>query len=181
MGQSRKLSSILSGVSGEYFVAAELSRQGHIASITLRNTKGIDILASSADASKSVSIQVKTNRGRRMTWLLNKKAEDYFSDSHFYVFVNLNDGQPPDFFVVPSKIVADQAKKDYARWLATPGQKGQRREDNSMRTFEDRTDDEYLNNWESLGLYPYTARRRQRGAILADYALAPASARSVAW
>jgi len=32
-----KLSNILGGVSGEYFVAAELSRRGYIASITLRN------------------------------------------------------------------------------------------------------------------------------------------------
>jgi len=29
-----------SGVSGEYFVAAELSRVGYIASITLRKTRG---------------------------------------------------------------------------------------------------------------------------------------------
>ena len=36
-------SSILTGVSGEYFAAAELSRRGYVASITLRNTKGIDI------------------------------------------------------------------------------------------------------------------------------------------
>ncbi|MBN2094879.1 MAG: hypothetical protein JW727_02425 [Candidatus Aenigmarchaeota archaeon] len=56
-----KLSSILCGVSGEYFVAAELSRRGHIASITLRNTKGVDILCSNAEATKTVGIQVKTS------------------------------------------------------------------------------------------------------------------------
>ena len=76
-------SNILTGVSGEYFVAAELSRQGYIASITLRNTKGIDILASNADASKSVSIQVKTNRGSGKSWILNRKAEDYYADNLF--------------------------------------------------------------------------------------------------
>ena len=37
---------ILSGIAGEYFVAGELSRKGYIASITLRNTAGIDIIAS---------------------------------------------------------------------------------------------------------------------------------------
>ena len=39
-----ELSSGLAGVAGEYFVAAELSRHGFIAFVTLRN-KGIDILA----------------------------------------------------------------------------------------------------------------------------------------
>ena len=38
---NNKVSSILVGVAGEYFAAAELSRRGYIASITLRNTKGI--------------------------------------------------------------------------------------------------------------------------------------------
>jgi len=38
-----KPSSQLTGVAGEYFVAAELSRRGFIASITMRNTRGIDI------------------------------------------------------------------------------------------------------------------------------------------
>ena len=40
-----KPSSQLTGVAGEYFVAAELSRRDLIASITMRNSPGIDILA----------------------------------------------------------------------------------------------------------------------------------------
>jgi len=56
-----KLESNLVGVAGEYLVAGELSRRGYIASITLRNSRGIDIIASSADAEKTVNIQVKTN------------------------------------------------------------------------------------------------------------------------
>lgn len=53
------LESTLIGVAGEYYVAAELTMRGHIATITLRNSGGIDIIASNSDASKSVSIQVK--------------------------------------------------------------------------------------------------------------------------
>ena len=44
------ISKILSGVAGEYFVAAEMSRRGYIASLTLKNTRGIDVLAASANA-----------------------------------------------------------------------------------------------------------------------------------
>ena len=66
------LTPLLSGVSGEYFVAAELSRRGFIASITLRNTKGVDILASNSEASRSVAIQVKTNQGSRREWIMTR-------------------------------------------------------------------------------------------------------------
>ena len=54
---NNKVSSILVGVAGEYFAAAELSRRGYIASITLRNTKGIDIIATN-DYGKPVSAGV---------------------------------------------------------------------------------------------------------------------------
>jgi len=57
-----KIPSLLAGVSGEYFVAAELSRRGHIASISLRNTRGIDVLATNQAATRSITIQVKTNQ-----------------------------------------------------------------------------------------------------------------------
>ncbi len=55
---SLKLESQLVGVAGEYLVAGELSLRGHIASITLRNSRGIDIIASSSDGSKSLTIRV---------------------------------------------------------------------------------------------------------------------------
>ena len=53
----KKISPILVGVAGEYFVAAELSRRGYIASISMRNTKGIDIIATNASGKRSVTIQ----------------------------------------------------------------------------------------------------------------------------
>jgi hypothetical protein len=44
----------LTGVAGEYFVAAELSGRGFNASITIRNTRGIDILSTNAEAKRTV-------------------------------------------------------------------------------------------------------------------------------
>jgi hypothetical protein len=103
---------VLSGITGEYYVAAELSRRGYLASITLRNTKGVDVLCSNGDASKSVGIQVKTRTGMSRDWMLNQKGENFFSDTLFYVFVNISQDleQHPEFTVVPSKIVADGRK-----------------------------------------------------------------------
>src|SRR5438132_1002560 len=89
MTQRSRLSTTLSGIAGEYFVAAELSRRGYIASLTLRNTRGIDLLVSNPDATKSVGLQVKTNQGAKRDWMLNKKAEVDVATNLFYVFVAL--------------------------------------------------------------------------------------------
>ena len=84
--------------------------------------------------------------------MLNKKAEEYFAKNLFYVFVNLNnDKQNPDYFIVPTKIVADYCKKSHSEWLKTPGRDGQKHKDTSMRKFND-LDEFYLNRWDLLNL-----------------------------
>ena len=79
----------LGGGAGEYFVAAELSRRGFIASITMRNTRGIDILATNAEAKRAVTIQCKSSRDRNKSWILSDKAEHFTAKNHYYVFVKL--------------------------------------------------------------------------------------------
>lgn len=147
-----KIPSGLAGVAGEYFVAAELSRRGSIASITLRNTQGIDILATNASASRSVTIQCKSLQKKTKKWPLNEKCETFFSDSHFYVFVGLGGpSERPDYHIVPSKVVAKLVKRDHDKWLNTPGRKGQPHNPTPMRNFLDR-EDRYLEQWDFLGL-----------------------------
>jgi hypothetical protein len=146
-----KLSATLCGVAGEYFVAAELSRRGYIASITLRNTRGIDILASSEDGSRQIGIQVKSSQTNRPAWPLNEKAEDYFANNLFYIFVNLKDeNERLDYYIVPSQIVADFTKANHQRWLNTPGKHGQQHNATPMRTFAD-NEKKYLEKWSLLG------------------------------
>ena len=150
--KKEKLSAVLSGVAGEYSVAAELSKLGFLASITLRNTKGVDILCSNAEATKSVGIQVKTRRGSGRDWMLNEKSEDYYAANLFYVFVNLhNNERPAEFFIVPSKVVAKKAKIGHADWLKKPRRDGKPHKDNPMRKFND-MEEKYLNRWDLLGL-----------------------------
>ena len=145
-------SAILAGVAGEYYVAAELSSKGYIASITLRNSKGVDVLCSNAEATRSVGIQVKTSFGQDREWVLNKKAEDYYADNLFYVFVCLNkNDSKPDYFVVPSKHVAKHTKEGHAKWLLTPGKKGRIHKDNPIRKFRDKNE-EFKGRWDLLGL-----------------------------
>ena len=146
-----RLTTGLAGVAGEYFVAAELSRQGYVASLTLRNTRGIDILASNADATKSVGIQVKTNQGRRKEWMLNAKIEKETASNLVFVFVCLNDLDAPEYHIVPRAKVATYVAEDHKTWLSTPGRKGQPHKDNPVRKFAD-AENTYLNKWALLGL-----------------------------
>jgi hypothetical protein len=143
-----KRNRVLTGVTGEYYVAAELSRRGYLASITLRNTKGVDVLCSNADASKSVGIQVKATKGMKRSWILSQKGEDYYADTLFYVFVNVSEDpkQHPEFTVVPSKVVADYIRNTHLAWLKLPKKDGQARKDSAMRKFSD-TAEQYLGRW----------------------------------
>jgi hypothetical protein len=148
----KSIPSLLTGVAGEHYVAAELSRRGHIASITLRNTRGIDILASNESATRQVGIQVKASQLNSPSWLLNQKAEEFVADNLFYVFVVLKqEYQRPDFHIVPSKLVAQQISRGHRKWLATPGRKGQKHRDNPMRVFRDESG-KFLEKWELLKL-----------------------------
>lgn len=144
-----KLESTQVGVAGEYFVAAELSLRGYLASITLRNTRGIDIIASTPDGVKSASIQVKTNKSGKPSWILNKKSEDYYSPNHFYVFVALKSvGVKPDYYVVPSADVAGFTRSSHADWLQGTKADGSARKDSSMRKFITTPDSHYRDNWD---------------------------------
>jgi hypothetical protein len=151
MKRAKTLSSIQAGISGEYFVAAELSRRGYVASLTLRNTKGIDVLASNADATKSIGIQVKTCQGLEPVWLLNVKAEVDSAENLFYVFVCLPSRGEPSFYIVPRNVVAKHVRESHQHWLATPGRNGRQHRDNPNRKFGDPRGD-YKDRWDLLGL-----------------------------
>lgn len=150
-GGRSKLSGIQVGIAGEYLVASELSRLGYVASLTLRNTRGIDILASTRDATKSVGIQVKTSQRAKPRWVLTKKAEQDVAENLFYVFVCLPPESPATFHIVPRAIVGQYVRDDNRRWLETPGKRGQRHRASGVRVFQDRGND-YRNRWDILGL-----------------------------
>ncbi len=155
MTEQQKLSNVLCGIAGEYFVAGELSRRGYIASLTLRNTRGVDIVVSNEDATRSVGVQVKTSQKTAPLWLLDKKvekgADEEYAANLFFVFVNLPQSGQPKYYIVPLREVAEYARRRHETWLQTPGKHGVQHKDASMRKFEDR-EGKYLNRWDLLGL-----------------------------
>jgi hypothetical protein len=117
----------------------------------LRNTRGIDILVSNAEATKSVGVQVKTKQGRGADWVLTKKVESDTAENLYFVFVILNGLGAPQYHIVPKADVARYCRENHAAWLRTPGRRGQAHVDNPMREFKD-PDGRYRDRWDILGL-----------------------------
>jgi hypothetical protein len=97
----------MTGMLGVYLTAAELTRRDLIVSITSRNARGADLLAADQSYKRTWSIQVKTNRKPTGFWLINKSYKDEWADQHIYVFVNLRGDEKPEYYVVPSRHVAE--------------------------------------------------------------------------
>jgi hypothetical protein len=93
---------------GVFLVAAELTAHGLIVSPTSRGAFGADLLVTDLGCNKAWSVQVKTNTTTFGFWLLNEKARLLISPSHVYVLVNLRKDKPPEYFVVPSSVVAER-------------------------------------------------------------------------
>ena len=144
------------GVAGEYFVMAELKRRGYVASPTSKNTKAIDLLVSDKNGKQLAAIQVKTcDNPKQQKWKMSKSVEQNDAANLYYVFVNMNGGAEPSYYVVPSRYVAYRVWQDYDEWINTPGKQGQKRNETPMRTFEFVDEEEqaqYKDAWYLLGI-----------------------------
>ncbi len=147
-----KITKQLCGIAGEYYVAAEFSRRGYLAAITLRNSDGVDILISDISGDKTFSIQVKTTQNKRK-WILSKKVESGSSKNKFFVFVNIPEDVSliPEYYIVNSVILADNIYQGHRRWLEAPGKNGKKRNDSTVRQFEPKYFDEnQILDWNQL-------------------------------
>ena len=82
-------------------------RLGYISLPTVRNTQGIDLIVSSVNFSRTLYLQVKTNKNKYDFWIVGRPQ---LSENLFYVFVNLLshlETQRPEYYIVPSKEVYD--------------------------------------------------------------------------
>lgn len=152
----------LIGAAGEHLVLSRLLQRGLLASAAPRGTRKADILVNPLDGGRPVLIQVKTRSwsGERKAWQMGAKHEDVSDKDLFYCFVDMGKSQP-DVYVVPANIVSKIIKEGHKNWLSTPGKKGQKHNDNSLRIISDPTRilnkyappgwlKKYLENWELL-------------------------------
>lgn len=89
-----------SGLSGEYFVAAELYRRGWSVGMTIGNAKSIDIFAEKNNI--KVDVQVKSIFHKESVGWPIKKSQ--IKKGCIYIFVNLNgdDMESPDYYILNS-------------------------------------------------------------------------------
>jgi hypothetical protein len=109
------------GVAGVHFVASFLSFLGFHAVPTTRNAAGPDLLVSSLDGFKSLTLQVKTAtsalrfRGRgtekipfQLQWDVGPSHRKINNPNLWFAFVDLKKFQEiPDIYFIPSKVVHD--------------------------------------------------------------------------
>ena len=113
----------LVGRAGKLFVAAELHRRGVFASVALTRAPRRNIVATSPDGSRTVTIQVKTKRPHSRVWHWNvQRAEQERSTpaGHFMVLVDLVPSQPV-YYVWPLRSLANQCYRNHHAWLASIG------------------------------------------------------------
>ena len=111
----KKLPRNTSGMAGVFWVAYELARRNWIAFPTVRNQKGVDIIATTENSGQTtfIEVQVKTNQKHVSNWLLCKDRNDIPSrESLFFAFVRPESNAPNapfEVFVVPSTVVREDA------------------------------------------------------------------------
>lgn len=143
------------GSTSQYYVAAELSRRGWIAAVTLGNSPHTDILCSNASGTLAVQIQVKTfqlvpDKGSKCP--VGLKAEIDYGRRFFWVLVGIPadlEGRPI-YYVIPSAkmkkhvvaahqiFVKKTGKTNRFRAVRTPPDKG--RDGWSIKRFAERWD-----------------------------------------
>jgi hypothetical protein len=123
-------------LAGEFAVLSQLAIRGYDASLTLGNTKNIDILVFDPMTKKAYQVEVKTNHERRngptdsklfgkvvTSWQMHAKHERITEPHLFYCFVHINTSrtEPPQyafrFFIVPSAVVAAYIREEHQAWL----------------------------------------------------------------
>ena len=89
--------------SGEHFIASYLSGTGLVVALTRRGTPTTDMIVTSEQGGRSLSLQVKTggiyshvtskrNPAKNYwVWRTGSKAADLSNDSHWYAFVFIGD------------------------------------------------------------------------------------------
>lgn len=143
------------GNASQFFVAGELCRRGYSAVVTLGNTPNTYILCSNIEGTKFVHIQVKTFVPGNSTCSVGLKAEKHFGDNFFWVLAGIPGPASKanfEYFIIPSDVMSQNITKEHQTWLETLGKRGQKHNDNKVRSI-------YLHPHKSLSGYDISGFR----------------------
>jgi hypothetical protein len=150
---AERLPTGLIGAAGEYYVAAELSLQGWLATVTIKKAPTTDVLAQHLATGWVVAIQTKTASPGNKFMLGPKDEIPSTAANEWYVFVGLAaSGARPTFFVVPRNVVAGMIYARNRHRLATPSQSGAPHKPGSTRMVHKKLVEPYRERWDFLQL-----------------------------
>lgn len=86
------------GMSGEYFVAAQLHRRGVSASVTFGNAKNADVIVFREGSDRVVVVEVKTTR--QPMWTFNGRITANSEKPWVFVHLPETNEEPPRYFVL---------------------------------------------------------------------------------
>lgn len=110
-----KVEKQLTGISGEFFVAAELAKRNFQVALTLGNAKGVDLFATNQMTGNVFEVEVKTLRKQPNCFTL--KSERIIAGKVF-IFVYLNgEDAAPDFFILKGEEMRDNLQHFYGSSL----------------------------------------------------------------
>ena len=124
------------GDKGELWALNFLQNRGLCVSLTPRNTRDIDIVASDNSNRRIFDLQVKS-RDRYRNWTMSRKHEGVVDPLLFYCFLKFDfedTAREPLCWIVPSSIVADVLRESHQAYLA---QNPKTRRDTAKRNFRD--------------------------------------------
>lgn len=105
----------ITGLSGEYFVAAELLKRNYQVAMTIGNAKTIDLFATDEITGKSYLIQVKTLRKKPNCFSLNTSK---VKSNVIYFFVYLNSQEDNvEYYILKGKELLQRKKHYYGASL----------------------------------------------------------------
>lgn len=153
MNSETKISKQNVGNAGEYYLASRLSAEDFIATITLGRTERYDILAISPKG-RTIKLSVKTRiQSSAYDFPLSARDELLVAEDFYYGFVRLNGfSKEPDFWIMPSRIVAQLIKDGQKKWMGKLGKKNKPHKETSLRILAVAVPEKqkylYPENWE---------------------------------
>ena len=146
----------LVGVTGEYYVAAELGKQNIMALLTPRHNPLFDIVAVSPDGHHTSIIQVKTiSIENKEGWPLNKDmCKQRHNKNLFVILVNLRK-EDVEYYIYEYDVLSKRIEEEYKKYISTRKKNGKPRKNLDLRPFDFAyfKADDYArkNKWSILG------------------------------
>lgn len=149
MNENPKLNRNDIGISGEFYMAYILSKHKFQVNLSLGRTAGFDLFVSSPSG-VNMTISVKTTFSKKSkSFMMTKKTETLIGDYLYCAFVRLNDlDGVPDFWIVPSAIVAPIMEKSHLIWMERTAKNGKPHKESRLRKFYLVPKYDFIEDWE---------------------------------